>query len=800
MERSGPAEGRIVSGVADRLRNHTKQGSGFYHVLRVLLSSGLACWLIATGLVLSAVVPSPALAQVQVPGGGVIANVRVEGSQRIDPATVLSYLNVRAGDTFDPLALDQALKTLFATGLFADVSIRREASVLVVRVVENPIINRIAFEGNKRIDDEALQREVQLRPRVVYTRTKVQNDVQRILDVYRRSGRFAATVEPKVIQLEQNRVDLAFEINEGDRTEIRRISFVGNKRFSDRALREEISTKETAWYRFLSSDDSYDPDRLTFDREKLRRYYLRNGYADFRVLSAVAELTPDKEAFYITFTVEEGERYKFGKVDVQASLKGLDPAVLNQDLTSITEGDWYNASLIDRVIDAMTERLGNLGYAFVDIQPQLNRNREARTVDLTLVVREGPRVYVEDINIKGNVRTLDRVIRREMRLVEGDAYNTARIRRSQQRIRDLNFFSDVKLTTAEGSSPDKTKIDVEVTERSTGELSFGFGVSTRDALIGDVRIRERNLLGRGQDLSLGFSLSARRQEFDIRFTEPYFMDKNIAAGFDLFRVTTDYQDESSYDLRRDGGTLRAGYQITEHFRHTVRYTLSATEIRNVDTRASFFIRDQEGKSTSSVVGNEFTYDRRDNRIDPRDGYILSYRNDVSGLGGDTAYIRNSISGTYYYPLSENWTLSTKGEVGNVTGYSDKDVGVADRYFLGGANLRGFEYGGVGPRDITTNDSLGAENYYTGTVEVLFPLGFPKEMGVRGGAFTDFGSAWDVAASGPGISDIDSLRASVGVSFLWESPMGPLRLDFAKAVLKEEFDEEQLFRFSFGTRF
>ncbi|KZD07197.1 outer membrane protein assembly factor BamA [Oceanibaculum pacificum] len=736
----------------------------------------------------------------QVPGGGVIANVRVEGSQRIDPGTVLSYLNVRAGDAFDPLALDRSLKTLFATGLFADVAIRREGNTLVVRVVENPIINRIAFEGNKRTDDETLQREVQLRPRVVYTRTKVQNDVQRILDVYRRSGRFAATVEPKVIQLDQNRVDLAFEINEGERTEIRRISFVGNKRFSDRSLREEISTKESAWYRFLSSDDTYDPDRLTFDRELLRRYYLRNGYADFRVLSAVAELAPDKQAFYITFTVDEGERYKFGKVDIQATLKGLDPAVLEADLNEIQEGDWYDASLIDRIIEAMTERLGNLGYAFVDIQPQLNRDREGRTVDLTLVVREGPRVYVEEINIKGNLRTLDKVIRREMRLVEGDAYNTSRIRRSQQRIRDLNFFNDVRLTTTEGTSPDKTKIDVTVDERSTGELSFGFGVSTRDALIGDIRIRERNLLGRGQDLSLGFTLSARRQEFDVRFTEPYFLDKNIAAGFDLFRLTTDYQDESSYDLRRDGFSLRAGYQITEHFRHTVRYTLSTTEIRNVDDNASFFIRDQEGKSTSSVVGNEFTYDRRDSRIDPRDGYMLSYRNDVAGLGGDTAYVRNSVSGSYYYPLSDVWTFSTRGEVGNITSYGGKDIEIADRYFLGGANLRGFEYGGVGPRDVRTSDSLGAENYYSGTVEVLFPLGFPKEMGVRGGLFTDFGSAWDVSASGPGISDVNSIRASVGFSFLWESPMGPLRLDFAQAVVKEDFDETEFFRFSFGTRF
>ena len=730
---------------------------------------------------------------------GFIGNIRVEGTQRIDPSTVISYLSIKPGDPFDAVALDRSLKTLFATGLFADVALRREGSDLIVRIVENPIINRIAFEGNKRIEDDALSREVQLRPRVVYTRTKVQNDVQRMLDVYRRSGRFAATVEPKVIQLDQNRVDLIFEINEGERTEVRRISFIGNKRFSDRSLQDVISTKETAWYRFFTSDDTYDPDRLTFDRELLRRYYLRNGYADFRVLSGIAELTPDKQGFFVTFTVEEGERYKFGKVGIDAELKGLDPKVLDSQLT-VKEGDWYDASKVERNIDAITERLGNLGYAFVDVQPRLNRHAEDRTVDISLVVREGPRVFVEEINIKGNIRTLDKVIRREMRLVEGDAFNTQRIRRSQQRLRDLNFFSNVTLDTVEGTAPDKSKIEIAVEERSTGELSVGFGVSTRDALLGDIRIRERNLLGRGQDLSLGFTLSARRQEIDLRFTEPYFLDRDVAAGFDLFRVTTDYQDEASYDLERAGGSLRATYSLMEDLRHTVRYTYSATTIKNVPSTASFFIRAQEGDSTSSIVGNSLAYDKRDSKIDPRDGYIVTLNNDVATLGGDTRYVRTVLQGGYYFPVGETWVLSTNAEIGNVTPYGDEEVRIADRFFLGGAKLRGFEYGGVGPRDRSTGDSLGAENYYAGSVELLFPLGLPREMGVRGGVFSDFGSAWDVAASGPNIADVNSIRASVGVSFLWESPMGPLRLDFAAPVVKEEFDETEIFRFSFGTRF
>ena len=751
--------------------------------------------LVACLLLLGALVAPAAKAQT----GGGIANIRVEGSQRIDPSTVVSYLSIKPGDPFDTIALDQSLKTLFATGLFADVTLRREGSDLVVRIVENPIINRIAFEGNRRIEDSALTGEVQLRPRVVYTRTKVQNDVQRILDVYRRSGRFAATVEPKVIQLDQNRVDLVFEINEGERTEVRRISFIGNKRFSDRALHDVISTKESAWYRFLSSDDTYDPDRLTFDRELLRRYYLRNGYADFRVLSGIAELTPDKQGFFVTFTVEEGERYRFGKIGIDADLKGLDAGLLESQIR-MKEGDWYDASKVDGTIDAITERLGNLGYAFVDVQPRLNRHAEERKVDLSLVVREGPRVFVQEINIKGNVRTLDKVIRREMRLVEGDAFNTQRIRRSQQRMRDLNFFSNVTLNTVEGSAPDKSKIEIEVEERSTGELSIGFGVSTRDALLGDIRIRERNLLGRGQDLTLGFTLSARRQEIDLRFTEPYFLDRDVAAGFDLFRITTDYQDESSYDLARTGGSLRATYSLMEDLRHTVRYTISETEIRNVPDSASFFIRGQEGVSTSSIIGNSLSYDKRDSRVDPRDGYIITLNNDIATLGGDTRFVRTVLQGGYYIPVTETWVLATSAEIGNVTPYGGEEVRLADRFFLGGAKLRGFEYGGVGPRDRSTGDSLGAENYYAGSVELLFPLGLPRELGVRGGVFSDFGSAWDVAASGPNIADVNSFRASVGVSFLWESPMGPLRLDFAAPVVKEDFDETEIFRFSFGTRF
>lgn len=729
---------------------------------------------------------------------GAIGEIRVSGVQRIDPETVRSYLSVRTGDPFDPDRLDRSLKTLFATGLFADVSFQREGAALVVNVVENPIINRIAFEGNKRIDSETLTPEVTLRPRVVYTRTKVQNDVKRILDLYRRKGRFAATVEPKIIQLPQNRVDLVFEIEEGELTGVRRISFVGNKRYGDSALRGVIQTKESAWYRILSSDDNYDPDRVSFDRELLRKHYLNAGYADFRVVSAVAELVPERTGFFITFTVDEGERYKFGNVDIKAELKNLDPQLLRSDV-KFESGDWYSAEKVDEAIQQMTVRLGNLGYAFVDIQPQIERKREEKQVNLVFEIKEGPKVYVERIDIVGNVRTLDKVVRREFRLVEGDAFNAAKLQRSRQRIQGLGFFKKAEVTNIQGSAPDKTVIKVEVVEKSTGEISFGAGFSTQDALLGQVELRERNLLGRGQDVRIAGILSTRRREVDFSFTEPYFLDRDVSAGFDLFHVTRDNQDTSSYDDKRTGFGLRFGYQLSEAMRQTLRYSLSDIEIENVKTTASRIIRESEGRRITSLVGQDLLYDRRDNRVDPTDGYFMRFSTDLAGFGGDGRFVRPSVGGGWFYPIAADYVISVLGQAGMVYGLGE-DVAIQDRYFIGGSSLRGFRGSGIGPRDATTGDALGGNKYYTATTEMSFPLGLPKDIPVLGRLFVEAGSLWGIDASGPEIRDEGSLRASAGIGFSISSPVGPIRIDLARAFLKEQYDKTELLRFSFGTRF
>ena len=621
--------------------------------MRVGAIGGVAAMLVAIAATTQLTIVPAALAQQR----QVVREVVIEGVQRIEPATVRSYLLVQEGDEADPERIDRSLKSLYGTGLFSDVNIREDGSTLIVRVVENPIVNRVAFEGNRHIKDETLESEATLKPRVIFTRTKVQSDVQRILTLYRQSGRFAATVEPKIIELPQNRVDVVFEINEGPVTSIETIRFIGNEAFSDATLREVIRTKQSRWWRFLSSDDTYDPDRLALDRELLRRFYLSEGYVDFRVQSAVAELTPNREEFFVTFTIEEGDRYRVGNLSVSSMLPGLQKGSLT-DAVTFESGDWYDANQVEKTIEKLGDAAGTLGYAFVDIRPRLERNREKKTIDIVFEVKEGPRVYVERIDITGNVRTMDEVIRREFRLVEGDAFNAAKLRRSRQRIQDLDFFEKVSVEQVPGSAPDKAVVKVAVEEKSTGSLSVGAGFSTGSGFLGDISIRERNFLGRGQDVQASVMIGQRQQQVDLSFTEPYFLGKEIAAGGDLFFVQTDRQSESSFDTTTIGGDLRANYPLTEHLRQGWRYTLKQTDVNNVPSDASVFIKEAQGTESYSEVSHSLTYDRRDSRINPTEGYYAKHTVDVAGLGGSAKYVRNRVDAGYYYPLADKWVASS----------------------------------------------------------------------------------------------------------------------------------------------
>ncbi|MBK1663286.1 outer membrane protein assembly factor BamA [Rhodospirillum rubrum] len=737
---------------------------------------------------------------------GTIDRIVIEGTQRIDPETVLTYMTVREGDVYDAGKVDRSLKNLFETGLFADVSMRHEGGRLVVSVAENPIINRIAFEGNRRIKDPQLETEIQLRPRVVYTRAKVQEDVQRILELYRRSGRYAVSVEPKVIALDQNRVDLAFEINEGPSTTVRRISFVGNKVYDDSALREVVETSEEAWYRFLSSTDTYDPDRLTYDRELLRRHYLKNGYADFQVKSAVAELSTDRQAFFMTFTVSEGERYRFGPVGLETTLAELDPEILRGVIT-FKDGDWYSADKVEAAVQKLTDEVGNRGFAFVDVKPRVTRDADKRTIAITFQIDEGPRAFVERIDINGNVRTLDEVVRREMMLSEGDAFNAAKLRRSRQRIQDLGFFEKVEVNNEPSpTAPDRTVVKVDVTEKSTGEVSFGVGWSSSVGAIIEVGLRERNLLGRGQDLKASVSWAQRRSQVDISFTEPYFLDRRLRAGVDLYAIKRNLKKESSYDYRTYGTGLRLGYNYNENLGHTFKYTAEFNEITDVKSDASRFIKNQDDKTYLSMIGHVLTYDRRDSKLDPKDGYVLSLGNDLAGLGGSEYFLRSDAKAAYYAPIGDwfdwnpSWGLTVKGGAGYMFGLG-KDVNINQRYNLGGTNLRGFANAGASPRDADTDDALGGNWVTTGSVEVAVPLGLPAELGLSGRLFSDFGMIgkpddFDEALMDGAVSP----RLSAGAGVTWVSPVGPISVDLGYPLVKEKFDKTEVFRLSFGSRF
>jgi outer membrane protein insertion porin family len=754
--------------------------------------------LFAVGIVMAAQLCAADAVQAQARRGDLIQRIAVEGTNRIDPETVGSYLLVKVGEPYDAAKVDQSLKALFATGLFADVTIRRDGATLVVRVVENPIINRIAYEGNRKLKDADIQGEVPLRARSVYSRAAVEAAVKRILELYRATGRFGATVAPKIIELPQNRVNLVFEINEGDVTAIRRIRFVGNRYFGDGSLREEIETKESAFWRFFGTSDVYDPDKLAADREKLRKFYLSRGFADMRVVSAVAELTPDKTAFFITFTIHEGDRYRFGKIDVVSNLKGVQADQFKRGLRA-REGRRFDGDAIEATIESLTSIAGTMGYAFVRVNPIATPDREKKTVAVTFDIREGPKVFVERIEIRGNLRTRDEVIRREMRISEGDAFNAERIRLSQRRLVNLEYFDKVDIQPREGSAPDKAVIVISVQEKATGEFSIGAGFATDEGVLGSIGIREKNFMGRGQDLGATFFLSQRTLGADISFTEPYFLERNLAFGIDLFRRERDFTEEGGFGTRETGFRFRLGWRITEDLSQSIGYEVNDKSVRNIAATASPLILAEAGKTTVTQISTTLTYDTRDNRFAPTEGFVVSGTIAYGAPPGSLHYVKGILRGAYHYTVTPGWVASILGEAGIVEGVGQR-VRLNERFFLGGDSLRAFRYGGVGPRDAITGDSLGANKYYVVTTELSFPLGLPKEFGIQGRVFADVGSAFDIDLTDPRVLSRTAPRIAAGVGVSWQSPFGPLRVDLGYPIVKFEGDKTQVFHFRFGARF
>ncbi len=776
------------------------------------LFSGVALY--AGAAAVSAFWPAAALAQQQ--QGGVVGRIVVQGNERIEQDTILSYLPIQVGDTVDQARLDLALKTLTRTELFSDVSITLQGDTLVVRVVENPIINRVLFEGNSSIKTDKLQDEVEVRPRGIFTRAKAQEDVGRIIELYRRSGRISATVTPKIVNLPQRRVDLIFEISEGPKSGIVGINFQGNRQFSANDLRDVVVTKESHWYKFFESNDNYDPDRIEYDREQLRKFYRNHGYYDFHVVSSIAELSPDHNGFGVTYTVDEGLPYKFGKLTVTTELKKLNPDILKA-LLPIRAGQVYEDQKIEQATDALTFAAGSAGFAFVDVRPQYHSNPATHTVDVNFDVKEGPRVYIDRIDIVGNTATLDYVIRREMALSEGDAYNRVLVDQSKNRIRALGFFKDVDVTTTPANEPDRTNLLVKVTEQPTGELSASAGYSTVDQLVLDLGFNQSNFRGRGQDVRARIEIGSLTQDVDFSFTEPRFLGRNLAAGFDLYATRYDFTQFASYSQAGAGGDVHVAFPLTVNSTMSLRYRLRTDDVLVASNlcipgaeQVSVVLCDERGSFLTSSFGYSVRLDKRNDPSIPTAGYDLNLSQDLAGFGGNVHWVRTEWDAGWYHGFNKDFVLSLTTRGGYINGWDGGSVPIDDRFYEGGDTFVGFQLAGIGPRDVRFGDALGGKLYLIGEIQQTFPNLLPAQYGIKTAIISDIGTLGlldksdkiDPLTNLPltTVRDDLGLRASVGISVFWKSPLGPLRFDIAQPIAKEPYDVTQVFRFSTNTRF
>ena len=751
--------------------------------------------------VVAAPAPNPAVA----PAARQIRSITVVGNQRLEPDTVRSYAQLQVGQAYTRATLDAALRALSQTELFSDFQITDNEGALVIQVTENPVINRIILEGNSRLKNDKIEPELRLAPRQIYTRSRVRADVARIIELYKRQGRYAATVEPQLVRLDQNRVDIVFEINEGDRSRVRQINIIGNEAFSDGELKGEMATRERRLTTLLSSNTTYDPDRLAYDQQKMRQFYLTNGYADFRVVSAVAELTSDRQDFIITYVVEEGEQYNFGPVTVESQLRDFTPEAL-QALLPMREGDQYNAKLVEDTVESLSQTAGLLGYAFADIRPRFTRNRETRTMGIVFQVAETPRVYVENLEINGNTLTQDKVIRREFRLNEGDAFNSFSVRRSQDRINSLGYFQEnLEVEQNPGSAPDRVVLQTNVEERPTGELSLSAGFSSIENFILQGSIRQRNFRGLGQTIGLSVNYSSYSKSVEASFTEPYVFDRNISFAGSIYRRDQNQFNfinnsrETTFQQVTTGLSLQAGVPLTEYLSLLLRYSLNYDEV-SLDERIYFFngqcdpliagryLCDAIGNRVTSLAGYSLIYDTRDNRIRPTRGESLVFSQDFAGLGGSVRYLRTRANASKHIRLFGDFVLGAYAEGGYILPFGNNSnvpgsdrIRLTDRFFLGEPQIRGFDIRGVGPRVIrystvdltdptkpvvdearnqTTDDALGGRAYYQGRLEVEIPLGAgASELGLRPSIFADIGSVFNVRR--PTLTTLDSFRDTDG---------------------------------------
>ena len=772
------------------------------------------------------------LATVSVAEAAVVSRVEVRGNRRVDAETIRNNVNIRPGQNFSAGDIDEAVKRLFATGLFSDVRINQVGSTLVVSVEEYSIVNQVLFQGNKKIKDADLVRQIQLQPRNSFSESLLAADAETIRQAYARIGRDDAVVNTQVVDLGDNRVNVIFDIQEGGRTKIASIEFEGNNAYSDGRLRDVIATKRSGLLSFLSRNDIYDEDRLRADEELLRRFYYNHGYADFRVVSSYGELDEANNSYRIVFTVDEGRRYRFGSVEVESTVAGLDSESLRGSLKT-REGNYYSAKSVEDTIVALSERAAGLGYAFAQVTPRGDRDFENQTISVVYSIDQGPRAYIERIEIRGNARTRDYVIRREFDISEGDAFNQVLVQRAKRRLERLDYFASINIATAPGSEPDQVVLVVDVVEKSTGELSVGGGYTTGGQDKGfsvEGSIAERNFLGRGQAIRFSAGGGRNSRNFQFSFTEPYFLGRRIAAGFDIYRSTAEYDD---YETQLTGGTVRFGLPITQALTAQVAYNLAQekydyTEDCDLDLdgvltgtecltggnlRISQYLKhaiENQSPWTKSSVSGALIYNTIDNMQSPRDGIYANLTLEVAGLGGDAQWAKVSGRGTYYRTLSDEMDLvgllSAGG--GHIASFGGSELRVFDHFQSNERMIRGFRHNGIGPYDDGTgisgeNRHLGGTTYFHGSAEMQFPLPVLSEgLGFRGAVFADAATLYGNDLRGPwSISGTDmEWRASVGASIIWASPFGPLRVDYAVPVVKEDSDRVQNFNFGVSTRF
>ena len=776
-----------------------KSGVGAYRGARVAV--------LAAGLLALALAGAPAAAQ------GTRADIVVEGNHRVEADTVRSYFHGNPGARLDAAEIDAALKTLYASGLFEDVRIRQADGRVIVTVVEAPVINKIAFEGNKRLKDDQLKNEIQSKPRGTFSRAAVHADVERIVEVYRRAGRYDVHVDPKTIALPNNRVDLVFEIRDGDKTPVRQIVFVGNSKFSARQLRDVIKTSETNILSFFKSTDVYDPDRVEADRDLLRRFYLKNGYADARVVSAVAEFDAAKKGFVVTFALDEGEPYRFGTIDVRSNVRDVDAASLQSRLLTHA-GESYNAEAVEKTIEQLAIEVSKRGYAFAQVHPHADRNYQARLINLVYAIDEGPRAYIERINIRGNLRTREYVIRREFDIAEGDPFNKVLIDRAERRLKNLNYFKSVKIDKEPGSAPDRVVVNVNVEELQTGDFTVSGGYSTVEGWLAEVSVSERNLMGTGQAVKASVMYGEYAKGIDLSLVEPYFLGSRTSAGVELFgkqMVPNSYQ---SYGTETYGTTLSLGMPLTEQVGTQWRYSIynqSLSLSPDAMATASLPVRQAaaNGPAWVSSIGNTVAYDGRDARKNPHSGMYVEMKQDLAGVGGDEKFIRTSGDVRYYHEVAPDVVAMGRVQGGYLTGWDGQQVPLMNSFFGGPQMVRGFAPNGFGPRDLTpgtTMDNVGGTKYFVTTAEAQTPVpGLPSEFGLKLAVFGDAGNVWGYGGPtyfptfGQSVRVADStfVRSSVGAGLVWDSPLGPLRVDYAFPLTKTGYDVLRPFHFGVG---